>query len=251
MAKRIFSTLGESFKIIFKNWRIFLPLFATALIVGLLALGASEDTWVLTGVLMFLMLWLTTLFAVRHLKAGHKINFRDCLYNAFTPLVPTLLIFVVMLVQCLPFILAAIAYSAALETELFARPFYGTLLVIFVLAMLGLSLYLLSGTLMSLIAVTVPSTYPLEALKATHQVMKGKRAGLILRILLVASVLALISVPTIGILILIANVTNTILLPGGIYAISCFATIFTATYFYLYYRELIGYKEQKNAKKRS
>ena len=123
-----------TFKIIFSNWKLFLPLVVVAAVMGVVLVGLmSEDTYrqfqgildttaaqtgagnigyaakaglllistVTTGglagesseaagvfaILIFLMLWLVTIFLLRHRLAGHAVKLRDGLYNAMTPLI--------------------------------------------------------------------------------------------------------------------------------------------------------------------
>jgi hypothetical protein len=181
--------------------------------------------------------------------AGRKVGIRDALYNAFTPLVPTLIIMIVGAVQCVPLMIVAICYSAAIETGLFNNVLYGILLVLFMILMVALSVFLLSGTLMSLVAVTVPGTYPMEALRAVHEVLKGKRIKMILKVLLMLVMIVVIVVIFVVPLMPITMATGVNLITGGAFVASCFATEFMGLYLYLNYRELIGYKEKKHGKK--
>ena len=87
--------------------------------------------------ILFLIIWLSTIFILRHRLAGHKIKLRDALYNAMTPLVSTFLVFIVALIQCIPIFILIIVYSAAVQTEFLSTPFYALVFFIFAAVMIG------------------------------------------------------------------------------------------------------------------
>ncbi|MBR2680523.1 MAG: hypothetical protein IKE23_07190, partial [Exiguobacterium sp.] len=62
--------------------------------------GESSEAAVVFSVIIFLIIWLTTIFLLRHLLAGHKVKLRDGLYNAMTPLISTFVVFAVAVIQC-------------------------------------------------------------------------------------------------------------------------------------------------------
>ena len=86
--------------------------------------GESKEVTMVFSILIFLMIWLVTIFILRHKLAKNKIKLRDALYNAMTPLLSTLVVFLVALVQCIPIFLLIIAYSAAVQTGFLNTPFY-------------------------------------------------------------------------------------------------------------------------------
>ncbi len=167
-----------SFGIIFKNWKLFLPLLIIVVVLNVLFVGIMEETdyvdyqetlneaslqvaggdignfakaglllistvttgglsgesseaAVVFGVLIFLIIWLVTIFLLRHLLAKHKVKLRDGLYNAMTPLISTFLVLIVALIQCIPIFILIVVYSAAVQTDFLATPFYALLFFIF------------------------------------------------------------------------------------------------------------------------
>ena len=236
-------------KFVFRNVRLFLPLLVVALLVCVAALWVSEDAMVIVVVLAMLVLWLATLFFARRVMAGEKVKFRDGLYNAMTPLVSSLIVFVVLAVQCIPVMLIVIGYSAAVETNLFASAFYGSLFVLFVILMVAISGYLLSGTLMGLVAVSTPGMYPLEALKLTHELMIGRRVEFVLRMLVLLIFLVVMYAVIVGPAVLIGlllyntgGVETPMLVPIVSTVAGCVAVILTGVYLYIYYRQILGMK---------
>lgn len=285
-----------SFRMIFKNWKLFLPLLIIAVLLnvvfvgimsesnyaqfqeildetsaemsegdvssvakaGLLLLstittgglsGDSSEAAVVFGVLIFLIIWLTTIYLLRHVLAEHKIKFRDGLYNAMAPLVSSFLVFVVALIQCLPIFFLVIAFSAAVQTEFLATPFYALVFFIFAVLMVLLSGYLLSSSLIAFIAVSVPGMYPLRALQTASDLMMGRRIKFILR--LVALFLTLLLVWVVVMLPLIMFdmwmkqfewTAGIPFVPVCLTIMTCFSAIYITTYLYLYYRWMLKSK---------
>src|SRR5680860_107468 len=63
-----------------------------------------------------LLTWMTTIWLLRNILAGHKLKMRDGLYSAGSPIVSTFIVSLVLMVQLLPLALALIGYSAASAT---------------------------------------------------------------------------------------------------------------------------------------
>ena len=285
----VFATFG----IIFKNWKLFLPLMLIAVVVAVLFVGlmseatyqqfqdildqtsenygveklgsvmkaglllvstittgglsggASEAAGVF-GVIIFLIIWLTTIFLLRHILAEHKVKLRDGLYNAMTPLISTFVIFVIALVQCIPIFFLVIVWSAAVQTEFLATPFYALVFFIFAALMLLLSGYLLSSTLMGMVAVTAPGMYPMRAMHAASDLMMGRRVKLVIR--LIALLIAMIIMWVIVMMPLILFdmfmkqfewTAGVPFVPICLLVMTCFTAIYCTAYLYLYYRWML------------
>ena len=287
-----------TFKIIFKNWKLFLPLLILVVLLSVLFVGLmSEDTYrqfqdvldettkqmnlgdignfaksglllistVTTGglsgqssesatvfaVIIFLIIWLTTVFILRHRLAEHKLKLRDALYNAMTPLLSTFVVFIIAVIQCVPLFILIIVLSAALQTGFLDTPFYALVFFIFAALMIILSTYLLSSSLMALVAVTAPGMYPMRALHASSDLMAGRRIRFILR--LVALILALAVIWVIVLLPLIFFdllmrqfewTANVPFVPVCLLTMTCFTGIYISTYLYLYYRWMLNYDKK-------
>ncbi len=281
------------YKMIFKNWKLFLPLLIIAVFInvvfvgimseanyaqfqdildqtsadvaggdignvakaGLLLIstittgglsGESGEAAVVFGVIVFLIIWLTTIFLLRHIMAGHKVKLRDGLYNGMAPLLSSFVVFVVALLQCIPIFALIIAYSAAVQTEFLATPFYALVFFIFAVVMLLLSGYLLSSSLMAFVAVSAPGMYPFRALSVASDFMMGRRVRFILRIISLLISLAIVWVIVMLPLILFDMWMKQFEWTAGIPFVpicltimTCFSGIYITTYFYLYYRWML------------
>lgn len=287
----------STFKMIFKNWKIFLPFLLLIIVLSIVFVGLMNEasyqrfqevldetteqagysdigyfakagllliTTVTTGglssdkneagtffmILIFLVIWLTTIFIVRHRLAGHKIKLRDGLYNAMTPLVSTLVVFMVALVQCIPIFFLIVVYSVALQTEFLTAPFYALLFFIFAAIMVLTSGYLLSSSLMALVAVSAPGLYPMKALRVASDLMMGRRVKFILRLVALIFILAItwivVMLPLIMIDLGFKNfewASNIPFVPFCLLTMTCFTGIYVTVYLYLYYRWMLKYDE--------
>ena len=65
----------RTFSIIFRNFKLFLPLFVMGCLMGLLAIGTTQETLIVINVLILLTLWLVTLFFVRRIVRNKKVRF--------------------------------------------------------------------------------------------------------------------------------------------------------------------------------
>ena len=283
-----------SFKMIFKNWKLFLPFLVivvvlNALLVGIMSesnyvqfqdildetsvqvaggdignvakaglllistvttgglSGESSEAATAFGVLILLIIWLVTIFLVRHLLAGRKVKLRDGLYNAMTPLISTFLVLAVATIQCIPIFLLIIAYSAAVQTEFLATPFYALVFFIFAVLMILLSGYLLSSSIIALVAVSAPGMYPIRALHAASDLMMGRRVKFILRLVALILVLAIMWVVIMLPLILFDLwmkqfewTTGIPFVPVCLATMTCFTGIYVTVYLYMYYRWMLN-----------
>ena len=208
--------------------------------------GESSEAATVFGVLIFLMLWLVTIFLLRHLMAGHKVKLRDGLYNAMTPLISTLMVLIVAVIQCIPIFLLIVAYSAAVQTEFLATPFYALVFFIFAAVMILLSAYLLSSSLIALIAVSAPGLYPMKALRTASDLMMGRRTKFIIRLVALILTIAIMWVVVMLPLILFDMWMKQFEWTAGIpfvpicmATMTCFTAIYVTTYLYKYYRWML------------
>lgn len=202
--------------------------------------------------ILFLVMWLVTIYLLRHFFAGERPKLRDGLYNALSPLISTLLIFLLVFVQMVPLMLVVITYSAAVLTDFLATPFYALVYFIFAALMILLSVYLLSSSLVALVAVTAPGVYPMTAINSASDLMSGRRIKFVLRVFYLLFVIAIIYIvvmlPIILIDLWLKNIWTWLdgwpIVPLSLLVVTCFIFIYATTYLYRYYRWLLDYKEK-------
>jgi len=212
-----------------------------ATISGSLNQAPSESQQIYGGIL-FLLGWLTTVWLLRQLLAGHKVNLRDGVYSAGAPIVSTFVVTLIILIQMLPLALALIAYGAAQTTGLLEEGFISMMFWIFASLLALMSLYWITSSFIALVIVTLPGMYPFTALKNAGDLVVGRRLRIMLRLLwLIFTVLLLWLVILVPIIILTETLQLTWLplVPIASIALSSLTLIWVSSYSYLLYRKLI------------
>lgn len=288
----------DSFKILFKNWRLFLPLILIIAIMNILLVGLmSEETYVtfqdsldqtaqdikagelgtfarsglllistittgglsqgmtesqqLSAIILFLITWLVTIYLVRQILAKNKVKLRDGLYNALAPFISTLIVAAVIFIEAIPAMIVIITYSAAVATDFLSTPFYALVYFIFAALMLLLSIYLISSSLIALIAVSAPGLYPLVAVNTAHDLLAGRRIKFILRVVYLFFVLVvvwvLIMLPLIALDLVLKQAWPAIqgipFVSIEMLLLTCFSAVYATIYLYLFYRRLLDYDD--------
>lgn len=288
----------KTFKLFFKNWKLFIPLLIIALVLNFLLVGIMDEgdysefkrildntseevagddignvakaglvliSAVTTGglsgdsseastafaVFIFMIIWLTTIFLIRHVLAGHKVKLRDGLYNAMSPLISSFLVFVVAVIQCIPIFLLIIAFSAAIQTDFLATPLYALVFFVFAVLMIVISAYLLSSSIIAFVAVSAPGLYPMQALRTASELMMGRRIRFLLRIVALIFVIALVWVIVMLPLIVFDMWMKTFewtngfpFIPICLTIMTCLTCIYVTIYLYIYYKWLLNYEEE-------
>jgi hypothetical protein len=198
-------------------------------------------------IILGLLVWLTTVWLLRNLLAGHKVKMRDGLYNASAPIVSTFLVALVLIVQFIPFGLAVVGFAAANSSGLLAGG-VAAMLFWFAAALLTvLSLYWITSTFFALIIVTLPGMYPFKALRTAGDMVVGRRLRILLRLLWMLLTIAvsgaIVLIPTIlidtGLTHLWSVVANIPIVPVVLMLYSVTSFIWAASYIYLLYRKVV------------
>lgn len=288
-----------SFKIIKRNWKLFLPLILLMAVLNVALVGLmNEDTFVafqksvdettagvkngeigtfaksglllistittgglatssseasqIFSVLLALITWLVVIYIIRHLLTSKKpIKLRDALYNALSPLLSTIVVAAVIFVEAIPLMIVIITYAAAVNTNFLSTPFYALIYVIFAALLILLSAYLISSSLIALIAVSAPGLYPFKAIKSASSLLAGRRIKFIIRVLylviIVGIIWAVIMTPLIAIDLGLKNSLEWLkgfpFVSIELLLMSCFTEVYVATYLYLFYRRLLDYED--------
>lgn len=206
----------------------------------------GEAQQLISGLLV-LLAWLTTVWLLRALLAGHKPRLVDGLYNSGAPIVPTLLLSFLLILQLVPAAFAAIGISAAMPTGLVNQGVEAMLFWVVVLLLLLLSLYWVTSTLIALVVVTLPGMYPLRALRTAHELVVGRRLRVVIRMIwLLAVTLAswvIIMLPVILFDTWIKGVWPAIvglpIVPFVLLLMSSASVVWAASYIYLLYRKVV------------
>lgn len=213
---------------------------------GGLSRGLSEVQQVFAGFL-FALVWLISIYFLRHLLAGHKVRFRDGLFNALTPLISVFVCLFILFIHAIPILFFIIAYSTAIATDFLSQPLYAFLFWLFGGLLLLLSAYLLPVSLLALLAVTAPGVYPAPALAAATDLIQGRRTKFIIRFVFMFLFLAVIWVavmlPLTWLDLLLKNMNDFFqgfpFIPLCLQLMTVFSFIYISTYMYLFYRRML------------
>jgi len=226
---------------------------AGLLLIGTITTGGLNqsltETQAVFAFLFFLVIWLVTIYLIRHILAGHHPRLRDGLYNARSPLISTLVVFCLLIVQLIPVMIVIISYPIAVQTEFLATPFYALIYFIFASLMIILSLYLVSNSFLACVAVSAPGLYPLAAIRTASDLIMGRRIRLIIRLIYLIFALAVVWVFIMLPIILLDMwlksifdwLANVPIVPFFLLCMTVFSCIYFAAYSYLFYRRMLDY----------
>lgn len=214
---------------------------------GSLSSGLSDVQGVY-AVIIILLSWLTGIWLLRNVLAGHKVKFRDGLYSSGSPIISTFLVVLLFIVQLLPAALALVAYSAASTSGLLESGVAAMLFWVVAGLLIVLSLYWITSTFFALIIITLPGMYPMEAIRTASDLVVGRRFRILLRllwmVLIMVVVWAIVMIPLIlfdgwikGLWTAIANVP---FIPFILLIMSTISIIWIICYVYLLYRKVIA-----------
>lgn len=227
---------------------------ATLLFVTIISGGINDamtEAQQIYAVLIIMIAWLSTVWLLRNILANRQVKLRDGLYNSGAPLFSTFLVFLLIVVQSLPLALVFFGYSAAESTGLLAGGVEAMLFWLAAGLLTLLSVYWLAGSFLALVAVTLPGMYPMQAIKVAGDLVVGRRVKIILRMLWLMLGIALVWVLILVPLIMLDTWAKTVwpaiewvpIVPLIMLALSSLTVVWTASYVYLLYREIIDNDE--------
>lgn len=209
--------------------------------------SAPTEAQQIYGGIFVLLTWLTTVWLLRNILAGHTVRLRDGLYSAGAPIVATFLVSIVLLAQLLPLGLAFVGYSAAISSGLLSGGVAAMVFWVVASLLSVLSLYWVTSTIIALVVVTLPGMYPMRALKTAGDLVIGRRLRILLRLLWmllgVVVVWAVVMIPIIIFDTWLKGVWPAVvavpLIPLALLAMGSVTTIWMASYVYLLYRKVV------------
>jgi hypothetical protein len=191
--------------------------------------------------------WLVTVWLLRNVLAGHKPRLRDGLYNSGAPVLATVLVGFVIVLQLLPAAIAAIIYSAAANSGLMDTGVSAMLVWCSVIVLCLISLYWITSSFIALVVVTLPGMYPMQAIKTAGDLVIGRRVRTLLRLIWLTFVVILawliVMIPIILFDDWIKNLVTAIswlpIVPLFIIAMGAVTLVYVTSYIYLLYRRIV------------
>lgn len=140
--------------------------------------GAMQFNFIIIFIVSLALVWI-----IRSMHSNKPFNIRDGFYSGVAPAVPVLIILFIMVLQLLPFTLAAYIYTIGRTNSIFVSGIEDMLFFLITLACGLFSFYLMTPAVLSLYAVTLPNMYPLHTLRLTRKVVQFQRFLLFRRII--------------------------------------------------------------------
>lgn len=220
-------------------------LLATAVTSGLNT--SVNDVQRLYSGLMVIMTWLTTVWLLRAVMAGRKPRLRDGIYNAGAPIVPTILLSLILVIQLLPLAIATAGLTIAYPTGVMDNGLIAMLFWVAAGLMALVSIYFLIGSLFAFVVITLPGMYPFRALQTSGDLVIGRRLRILLRLLWLGLTIviswSLIMIPVVlldawlkGAL---PSVSGLPIVPVMILIMSSLTVVWSAAYIYIFYRKVV------------
>lgn len=174
------SSFQEYLKGDFDNLNTSLTLYG--LLVGS-ALNTASDSARIYQSIFLLMFSLAAIWALREFVAGRKVaQLRDAFYKGMGPIVPFLFVFLVVLLELIPFYIVQSVYGYAIAQYFIVSAVeQGVWLFILFLGAVA-SLYLMSSTIFALYIVCLPDMTPTRARLAARKIVNLRRFMVVRRI---------------------------------------------------------------------
>lgn len=198
-------------------------------------------------ILLGLYVWLSVIWMLRAVMAGKRPQIRASLYSSGSPVLALLVLVFVLLLQLVPAAAAVIAYSAADSSGLLNQTASLMLLGGGAILLVTLSLYWATSTLIAMIIIALPGTYPMHALKVAGDLVVGRRIRILLRLLWSLILLLLVWVVVLLPVILLDGALKSAIpglewlpiVPATALLLMAFSVVFEASYIYIFYRKVV------------
>lgn len=191
---------------------------------------------------LYVVMWLVVVWLLRQLLAGNKVRVRDGLYSAGAPLIPSICIVALMILQALPGALGVLVFTITSQNSVVssgvAAMCFGVLAVLLVI----LSLYWISSSFLALLIVTLPGTYPMKAVRGASEIALGRRMQLLFRLLWLILLLLVIWIVVLVPALLLdfwVKVSWLSLVTVAIQVATGASFIFGVSYIFMMYRRMI------------
>lgn len=207
----------------------------------------------MTMFLIVMFAWLAVVQLCRNIFSGKKkISVREALYTCGMPIVPMSIIALVILIQAIPAFLSVIIYGSAITTKFASQGVEQMMFFAAIALLVSLSIFWIIGSVFALIIVTIPGTYPLQALKISGDMVVQRRLAILFRVLWCVFILAVIWFAILIPLVLLSNWLSSIasfftglpIVQIAMVLLTSFSLVFVAVYLYSLYRKIIDYDRQ-------
>lgn len=178
---------------------------------------------------------LVLIWVYRQLFSGQKVGIKQAYYSSTAQLIPFVLVFVMLIAQCLPLIIGSAIYGSAVNSGLAMSGLEQTVWLMALLIGAAWTLRMLCGSIFSIYIVTLPEMHPKRALHSAKQLVKFRRMIVFRRLMFLPfAVLVAMALVVVPLIIFAAPLAGFVF-----YILASTALLFVHLYLYQLYRELL------------
>ncbi len=189
-------------------------------------------------IFLFIIISLVLIWALRQTfdeSTKIKIKIRDAYYKSMTPFITYILVWLVILIQCIPAFIGITLYSLVVPEGLAVSAFEQVFWVVLMILGLVVTTFLLSSSIFASYIVTLPNMAPFTALRSARKLVKYRRFSVIRKVIFLPIFISIcflvLFLPLVILVPLIAEVLFVVLGFGLI--------VLGHTYYFVLYRALI------------
>lgn len=186
--------------------------------------------------LLLVLISLATIWGLRQVLAHKKITIRDTFYKGMYPLVPFILVLLVIGLQLIPLAVGSWLYGVVIGGAIAGSYIELALWLCLIIALVIMTLYMITSSIFALFIVTLPDMTPLQALRSAKQLVAQRRWTVMSKILFLPLALLILSVVIMLPIIIALSMFAEIIFV----CISLFGWIVVLSYIYTLYRELLN-----------
>lgn len=172
---------------------------------------AAVYQWVL-----FVLVSLALIWALRQVYTGQKVRIRDAYYKGMYPLVPCLLVLLVIGLQLVPAIVGTSVYGTVAQVSRAVPAAQLIIWAIVAVALVLFSAYLITASVFAFYIAALPDMEPLQALRMARKLVRGRRwTGLRKILFLPLALLIITAVVLLPVILLLPLVASLVLVMLG------------------------------------
>lgn len=211
---------------------------ASALFGALIGSGTSttSEAGSVYQIVLFVIFSLAIIRAMRQtFENRSKATVKEALYQGMYPLVPYVLVGLVIMLQLLPALIGVTIYGIVTANGIAVNAIEQILWLLVLLMSMGVSLYLVTASLLASYIVTLPNMAPLQALRSARKLVRLRRFLVIRKVLFLPFVVMVVMAAIFFPLVLYATA-----IAEPLFLISLLMLlVITHAYYYSLYRELL------------
>lgn len=158
--------------------------------------AAADQTANLYQSIFVVIASLATIWGLRRVQDnqdGKPLRIKQAYYKGMQPLIPFLLVCGLILLQLIPFMLGATAYSVILGTGLAVGMLEQTIWATVFMVLAIWSLYMITPSVIALLIVTLPDMTPMRAIRSARKLVLYRRWTVLRKLLFMPFILLVIS----------------------------------------------------------